>query len=93
VKYSPTASSCSDVTITGLTNGQPYDVVVYGIDANNNPGPASSAKTGTPVLTIDFWGSYQADGGREQGGCSTAGGAAGILGGLLSLLALRRRKP
>jgi hypothetical protein len=93
VHYSSEASSCSDVTITGLTNGQSYDVVVYGIDANNNPGAASNQVTGTPVVTNDFWQNYKADGGREQGGCSTAAGAAGILGGLLSVLALRRRKP
>jgi hypothetical protein len=92
VHYSGTATSCSDVTISGLTNDQPYDVVVFGIDAANNPSVASNQVTGTPIKTDDFWQHYQGDGGREQGGCSTAAGAAGILGAL-SLLALRRRKP
>jgi hypothetical protein len=87
------ATSCGDVTISGLTNGQPYDVVVYGIDTNNNPGTASNQVTGTPVPTSDYWQDYRNDGGRERGGCSTGAGAVGILGGLLSLLALRRRKP
>ncbi|HVO19786.1 MAG TPA: hypothetical protein VMU15_11055 [Anaeromyxobacter sp.] len=92
VHYSGQASSCSNVVISGLTNDQPYYVVVFGIDTNNNPSAASDQVTGTPVQTSDFWQQYQNDGGRERGGCSSAAGAAGILGAL-SLLALRRRKP
>jgi hypothetical protein len=92
VHYSSEASSCSSVSITGLTNDQPYTVVVYGIDASNNPGPASGSQTGTPIPTSDFWQQYRAAGGRERGGCSSAAGAVGILGGLW-LLALRRRRP
>jgi hypothetical protein len=93
VHYSSAASSCTNVSIGGLTNGHTYDVVVYSIDANNNPSVASNGMPGTPIPTSDFWQQYRAAAGREGGGCSTAAGTAGILGGLFALLALRRRRP
>jgi len=89
--YSNKASSCGDVVITGLVNSRTYTVVVYGMDVADNPSGPSASQDMAPVPTDDFWTHYKDAGGREQGGCSTSG-AAGLLG-LLSLLALRRRRP
>lgn len=91
-RYSDQDTSCSNLTITGLENNQPYDVVVYGMNDAFNPSPPSTPpQTGTPVPTEDFYNHYKQDGGRETGGCSTAAGAAGLLS-VLALLAVRRRK-
>ncbi len=92
-RYSNQDTSCSNLTITGLANEQPYDVVVFGMNDAFNPSPASAPPvTGTPVPTDDFYNHYKQDGGQETGGCSTAAGAAGLLS-VLALLAVRRRKP
>jgi hypothetical protein len=90
--YSGESSSCSDLLISGLTNSQAYDVVVYRLNANHNPSLASASASGTPIPTSDGWGQYKGDGGREAGGCSTGAGAIGLLGALSFLVALRRRK-
>jgi len=91
-RYSNQDSSCSNLTITGLANEQPYDVVVFGMNEAFNPSPASAPPvTGTPVPTDDFYNHYKQEGGQETGGCSTAAGAAGLLS-VLALLAVRRRK-
>jgi hypothetical protein len=92
IHYSNKASSCSDVVLENLTNGQQYSVVVWGVSASNNPSAASEPATGAPVQTDDFWNRYRNAGGRDSGGCSTAAGAASLLSAL-GLLALRRRKP
>jgi uncharacterized protein (TIGR03382 family) len=89
--YSNQASSCGDLVLGGLANGQTYTVVVFGMDAANNPSPASAPAQGQPVATDDFWTHYKNAGGRDQGGCSSAG-AAGVLGALAALVLLRRRR-
>jgi hypothetical protein len=91
-RFSSPGDTCSDLQISGLTNGVEYTVAVFGIDSANNPSVASDTTTGTPIPTDDFWNHYKKVGGPDSGGCNTAAGAAGLLGGL-SLLALRRRKP
>lgn len=92
VKWSSQASSCSDLTISGLTNSQTYSVVVYGMSSANNPSAASAPADGIPVPTDDFYDHYEKADGQEPGGCSTGAGAAGLVSAL-GLLALRRRKP
>lgn len=93
VRFSGESSSCSGLTIEGLTNNEPYDVVVYQLDDSHNPSDASVALEGAmPIPTDDYWNHYD---GQETGGCSTAAGAAGLLGALATLAtlaALRRRK-
>jgi hypothetical protein len=99
---SPIAKKCGDVTgqgttetrVSGLTNGTEYDVEVTALTQGGNESPRSTIVSGTPTQIDDFWRLYQADGGREQGGC-----AAGA-GGLVAILALvplawrrRRRRP
>ncbi len=96
----PVASASTDgptesVTISGLQNGTTYFVVVRAYSVGGNPSAASDPPaTGTPEPVNDFWETYRADGGREQGGCASGAGAAGALGllGAASLVALRRRK-
>jgi len=87
-------SSTSSCRITGLTNDACYTVTVQGFSSSNNPSPISAAATGIPRPVQDFWERYQAQGGREQGGCST-GAASGLA--LLALAALaprlKRRRP
>jgi len=91
VHFSSQLSSCGNLNVGGLTNGQEYSVVVYGMNSANNPSLASNSVVGTPVPTDDFWTLYKKDGGRDEGGCSS-GGAAGLLGAL-ALLRLKRRRP
>ncbi|MBI5068669.1 MAG: hypothetical protein HZB56_10550 [Deltaproteobacteria bacterium] len=68
--------------IRGLANDGCYQVVVTGFSTTDNASVASAVAYGVPKAVQDFWERYQAEGGREAGGCG-AGGAS-----LLSLLAL-----
>ena len=96
VRWSSQASSCNGLVVTGLTNEQPYDVTVFGMNAANNPSAPSAPVQGTPIPTDDFWDEYhEQPGAREQGGCNTSAGAAGILAALsliAAAAAARRRK-
>lgn len=86
-----TGSGTTSGRITGLTNGAAYNVSVSALTLGGNESLRSNALAGTPISVQDFWRLYQADGGREQGGC--ASGAAG-LAALVALapLALRRKR-
>lgn len=63
------------VDIPNLVNGTSYDVQLFATDAAGNVSPASDLVTVIPVHTVGFFGTVRADGGTEEGGCSTAGGA------------------
>jgi MYXO-CTERM domain-containing protein len=82
----------TSTTISGLSLGVTYSVVVYAYSLGGNPSPASNALTGETSPVLDFWEVYQDAGGRDEGGC--ASGSAGPLAllGVAALLRLRRRK-
>lgn len=84
----------TEVTISGLTNGTEYSVVVYAFSVGGNRSVASNAVTGTPMPVDDFWEHYRNQpGAREEGGCGTGGaGAFALLGAAALLVASRRRK-
>ncbi|MBS2031616.1 MAG: hypothetical protein JST54_27215 [Deltaproteobacteria bacterium] len=65
---------------TTLVNGTTYSVQVRAIDQAGNVGACSNAMNGTPQVIDDFWRLYKAAGGSGDGGCTAAGGAAGLLG-------------
>lgn len=88
----------SNITCGGLTNGTTYTVTAAAQSVAGNLGPVSTPYGGpasdtTPQPFQDFWSIYKDVGGQETGGCTTAGAGALLpLGGLLALLALRRRR-
>lgn len=100
----PSGLSVSDrgtgsYTITGLKNGNLYNVVVSAVDGLGNIGPPTAQVCDTPAPVNDFWNIYRQDGGRAGGGlCAleAVGEPAQSVVGLgmivgTSLLAVRRR--
>ncbi len=95
-------SSVSAYTISGLTNGATYNVVVAGVDGSGNVGPQSSPEQcDYPAPIDDFYKSYRLDGGSAGGGfCALEAvgeptGASMVsigLGALAFALARRRGK-
>jgi hypothetical protein len=81
----------ASLTIDGLENGVTYEVRAKASDAAGNPSAYSAIKSGTPQETAGFWAAYKGSGGDEMGGCA-AGGAGGLLAGVLVLLGLLWRK-
>jgi hypothetical protein len=88
-------------TITGLTNGVRYHVVVASVDNFGNVGPPSSPPVcATPMPVNDFWKIYRTDGGQAGGGfCALeavgapASSSVAFAGaGALVALGLRRRR-
>ncbi len=90
-RHTRTVTSATSARVEGLKNGVTYDVIVYAFSPGGNQSAASTPVSGTPIAILDFWRLYQADGGRERGGC---GSGPGSLAALLALipLALRRRR-
>jgi uncharacterized protein (TIGR03382 family) len=82
------------VRIDGLTNGVIYAVYVTAYSTADNASDPVFAGTASPTPVNDFWETYRAAGGREQGGCASGAGAAGTLALLAaaSLVALFRRR-
>ena len=84
------------IVCSGLTNGTTYTVTAQGYSSAGNAGevmPISQGTQATPLPFEDFWNAYKADGGRETGGCGTAGaGALAPVAAVLALLSLRRRR-
>jgi hypothetical protein len=95
-----TGEATSRYTITGLSNGAIYNVVVAAVDATGNVGPPSPLTCDYPAPVKDFWKTYRDAGGKAGGGfCAleTLGAPAGstlALGGLSAVLAalVRRRR-
>jgi hypothetical protein len=63
----------SPITLTGLTNGKSYVVVVTSIDAFGNVGPVSTPQCSQPEPTSDFWKTYKTDNGSASGCALEAG--------------------
>jgi hypothetical protein len=57
-------------TITGLTNGTTYTVVVSAVDAFGNIGPPSNEACDYPAPVNDFWTLYRQAGGQAGGLCA-----------------------
>jgi len=103
VGNSPTISDKSQgqYQITGLVDGQIYNIVVASVDGYGNVGAASTEVCDFPQPVQDFWGSYESDGGKAGGFCALdrVGGGAPSLAGVAGVLAAtaivrrRRRKP
>ncbi len=84
--------TANDARFDGLVNSVTYAVTATAFSKARNPSPASDAMDGTPQYVNDFWDSYNAAGGRDNGGC--AGGPAGplALGLVAAALGLARRR-
>lgn len=60
--------TATQLTLTGLTNGDSYTVVVTSIDGSGNVGPVSTpAACGKPEPTNDYWKTYKKDNGGALG--------------------------
>jgi hypothetical protein len=94
------SQTASSYTITGLVDGQQYNIAIAAVDALGNVGPLSNLQCGTPKLVNDFWKTYLTDNGKAGGGfCAleAAGAPAGsavFLGGFVAIAAAawRRRR-
>ena len=86
--------SGTSARIEGLVNGTFYDVVVVARSLGDNESVEAAAPAPVaPVPVDDFWEHYVAAGGREEGGCTTGGGAGALAAlGLVALRALGRRR-
>ena len=62
-------STATSATLTGLTDGTLYHVVVAAVDGSDNVGPTSALRCATPAAVQDFWATYKAEGGGA-GGCA-----------------------
>ncbi len=90
-------ASATSLSLTGLTNGITYNVVVASIDGSDNVGPTSSLSCKTPAPVQDFWASYKGDGGGATGCALEAGSSSGkgtfmALGLMAAALAWARRR-
>ncbi|HEY6100560.1 MAG TPA: fibronectin type III domain-containing protein [Anaeromyxobacter sp.] len=87
--------SGTDARIEGLEL-VPYKVTVVARSLGDNlSDPSTDDVTETPVAVDDFFEFYDKAGGRDSGGCGTAGGGglAAALAALASLRARARRRP
>lgn len=83
-------------SISGLTTGVSYFIVVLAVDEAGNLSTVSEEVTGATAPTSDFYETYKAAGGVEAGGCSASTYAAdwtmvASLGVAMWLLRRRRR--
>jgi hypothetical protein len=90
----PNAISGSEgnYTLTGLNDGQSYDVQVQAENGSGLPSGWSAIQSATPILTYGFFQTYLADGGQERGGCSGAIGLAPWLAIAAARLITSRRR-
>jgi hypothetical protein len=90
--------SATQLTLTGLTNGAPYVVVVATLDGSGNVGPPSTPQCATPSAVSDFFARYRGSGGQSGGSCALEAGVpleAPVFGIAIAAAAaalLRRRR-
>lgn len=82
----------TSATISGLTLGTTYTIVVYAYSLGGNQSDASAPRMATPAPVLDFWEAYKTAGGTDDGGCASGGAGPLALLGVASLLLLRRRR-
>ncbi|HET8733510.1 MAG TPA: hypothetical protein VFM45_07050 [Anaeromyxobacteraceae bacterium] len=95
---STATGNAGNIVCGNLTNGIAYAVSAVATSAAGNPGVSTASWPAgtdtTPLPFQDFWNTYKAAGGVEQGGCGTGGaGALAPALALAALLAARRRRP
>lgn len=92
------AGSTGGITLEGLTDKEPYWVVLLSIDPSGNASGVYIDRPITPQSVIDFWEELNEEDGNVAGGFCVAqvgrDGAAGsaVVVGLAALVALRRRR-
>jgi hypothetical protein len=98
-KNNPTISdkSVGQYTITGLTDGVEYTVVVAAVDAYGNTGPPSAEVCDKPAPVQDFWQTYRNDGGGAGGFCAlesvgVGGSSLAGAGAVVAAAAYARRR-
>ncbi|HEX8796121.1 MAG TPA: hypothetical protein VF765_34460, partial [Polyangiaceae bacterium] len=70
--------TATQLTLTGLTNGDSYTVVVTSIDGSGNVGPVSTPPAcGKPQPTNDYWKTYKKDNGGALGCALEYGSGSG----------------
>ncbi len=97
--FTVSSESSGSYTITGLTNGVTYNVVIAAVDGSGNVGPPSPEVCDFPAPVNDFWKLYRTAGGEAGGGfCALEAvgmpvGSTLVFGGVgVGLLALARRR-
>jgi hypothetical protein len=83
------SGSVTNPKISGLNNGDTYDVITTAQDAAGNESGDSNMVSGTPIKTKGIFGVYRSAGGRDQG-CAVGAGASLLALGLVAWR-LRRR--
>jgi hypothetical protein len=89
--------SVGQYTITGLTNGVTYNLVVSAVDGYGNVGPPSAEVCDYPAPVNDFWQTYEGAGGGGGGFCAletvgAGGGSLAAVGGFIAAAAFFRRR-
>ncbi len=85
----------STIKVTGLTNGQRYDLQLFAIDVAGNVSEGSAIMSVIPTHTAGFYENVVDGGsGEKGGGCATAGASASAwpLAAVLIVLALSMHK-
>lgn len=81
-----------DARIEGLVNGDTYEVRVFAFSEADNQSDPSLVVTASPVPVNDFFETYKAAGGVEEGGCASGTAGPVAIGAVALLLAALARR-